>query len=130
MTSIMDPMKPGKTGLARLLDATAYSMKGLRATFVNEAAFRQELLLVLVLGVASFRVAGNALEWVILAAPLLVLLIVELLNSAIESAVDRIGPERHDLAGRAKDMGSAAVFLSLLLIATCWGAVGWSHYGG
>ena len=123
-------MKPGKSGLSRLLDATGYSIKGLKAAFINEAAFRQELLLVLVLGTASFFVAANIVEWLILVVPLLLLLIVELLNSAIESTIDRIGDEFHELSGRAKDMGSAAVLLNLLLIAVCWGAVTWSHYHG
>jgi diacylglycerol kinase (ATP) len=121
-------MKPGKSGLARLFDASGYSFSGLKAAFINEAAFRQELLLVLVLGSASFWLAQNALEWLVLAGPLLILLIVELLNSAIENTVDRIGDEMHELAGRAKDMGSAAVFLSLLLITTCWAAIAWDHY--
>jgi diacylglycerol kinase (ATP) len=123
-------MKPGKTGLGRLIDASGFSIKGLKAAFSNEAAFRQELLLVMVLGAASFFLAANPLEWLILVAPLMLLLIVELLNSAIETTVDRIGDEIHELSGRAKDMGSAAVFLSLLLIAVCWGAIAWSHYRG
>jgi len=123
-------MKPGKTGLARLVDATGYSFRGLAVAFRNEAAFRQELLLVAVLGAASFFLADNALEWLALVVPLVILLIVELLNSAIENTVDRIGDEIHPLAGRAKDMGSAAVFLSLLLIAICWGAVAWGHWHG
>lgn len=82
----------------------------------------------LVLGVASFWFASNAYEWLVLVVPLIVLLIVELLNSAIENTVDRIGDEPHELAGRAKDMGSAAVLFSLLLIAVCWGAIAWIHY--
>lgn len=121
-------MKPGKSGLPRLLDACGYSYKGIKAAFANEAAFRQELLLVLVLGAASFWFASNAYEWLVLFVPLIVLLIVELLNSAIENTVDRIGDEHHELAGRAKDMGSAAVFFSLLLIGICWAAIGWIHY--
>ena len=121
-------MKPGKTGLARLFDACGYSWKGIRAAFANEAAFRQELLLVLVLGAASFWFATNAYEWLVLFVPLIVLLIVELLNSAIENTVDRIGDEQHELAGRAKDMGSAAVLFSLLLIVVCWGAIAWIHF--
>ncbi len=121
-------MKPGKTGLRRGIDACGYSFQGIKAVFENEAAFRQELLLVLVLGTASFWLAANAYEWLVLVAPLLLLLIVELLNSAIENTVDRIGDEIHELSGRAKDMGSAAVMFSLLLIAVCWGAVGWFHY--
>lgn len=121
-------MKPGKSGIARLVDATGYSIRGLRAAFQNEAAFRQELLLVLVLGIASFFLATNPLEWLILVTPLLLLLIVELLNSAIENTVDRIGDEIHELAGRAKDMGSAAVLLNLILIAVCWAVVAWGRY--
>lgn len=123
-------MKPGKKGLSRLVDATGYSIKGLAAVFRNEAAFRQELLLTAVLFTASFWLAGNILEWLMLVAPLFLLLIVELLNSAIENTVDRIGDEVHELSGRAKDMGSAAVLLSLLLIATCWGVIAWNHFNG
>lgn len=123
-------MKPGKTGFARLLDATGYSFKGLKATFVHEAAFRQELLLVAVLGVASFWLAENPIEWLILVIPLFVLLITELLNSAIETAIDRIGDEIHELSGRAKDIGSAAVFISLVFIATAWGVIAWNHFSG
>lgn len=122
-------MKPGKTGLARIIDASVYSLKGLRATYRSEAAFRQELALCAVLLAASFWLARNALDWIVLVAPLLLLLIVELLNSAVESAVDRIGNEHHVLSERAKDMGSAAVMLSLLLTALCWGAVAWDRFG-
>ncbi|NND44054.1 MAG: diacylglycerol kinase [Xanthomonadales bacterium] len=121
-------MKPGKTGLGRLLDATGYSWRGFRAAFGNEAAFRQELLLCAVLLPASFWLARSPLEWLLLVVPLFILLIVELLNSAVENAVDRIGDEIHTLSGRAKDMGSAAVFAALTLIAVCWGAIAWSRY--
>ena len=121
-------MKPGNTGLARLIDATGYSINGLRAAFINEAAFRQELLLVAILGVAAFWLGENPLEWLILIFPLFLLLIVELLNSAVESTVDRIGSERHELAGRAKDLGSAAVMLSLALIAITWAVVAWHRF--
>jgi diacylglycerol kinase (ATP) len=120
-------LKPGKTGLRRLVDATGYSWKGLSATWRGEAALRQEMLLVVVLLAASFWLAGNLLEWLALVLPLFVLLIVELLNSAIEAVVDRIGDAPHVLSGRAKDMGSAAVLISLLMIATAWGTVGWQH---
>lgn len=121
-------MKPGKTGMARLVDATRNSWRGLRATFTNEAAFRQELLLVAVLGTASFWAARNTTEWLLLVLPLCVLLIAELLNSAVECVVDRIGEEFNELSGRAKDMGSAAVLLSLATIALAWGAVGWDRF--
>ena len=123
-------MKPGKSGIARLVDATRYSFRGLGAAFRNEAAFRQELLLVAVLLAASFRLQSGLVEWLVLVLPLFILLIVELINSAIEATIDRIGSERHELSGRAKDLGSAAVFIALLMIATAWGAVIWSHYHG
>lgn len=121
-------MKPAKKGIARLIDATGYSLRGLRACFTNEAAFRQEVALVVVLFPLSFLVARSPLEWLLLIVPLFVLLVVELLNSAVESVVDRIGHEPHELSGRAKDMGSAAVLLCLLLIGCCWGAVIWHNY--
>ena len=121
-------MKPGKTGIARIIDATAYSARGLRACFANEAAFRQEVALTAVLFPLAFAVARSATQWLLLVSPLFLLLIVELLNSAVESVVDRIGHEHHELSGRAKDMGSASVLLCLLLIACCWGAVIWQNY--
>jgi diacylglycerol kinase (ATP) len=120
-------LKPGKTGLARILAATSYSMKGLRAAYASEAAFRQEVLLTLCLLPLSFWVADTVLEWIVLVGPLLILLLVELLNSAVEAVVDRIGAEHHVLAGRAKDMGSAAVLLSLLLVAASWIPLGYLH---
>lgn len=121
-------MKPGETGLKRIIDASGYSIKGLRAAFHNEAAFRQELLLCLVLTPLSFWLAGNALQWLALIAPLFILMMVELLNSAVESAIDRVGAEYHALSGQAKDMGSAAVMLALALTAVCWGAVAWERF--
>lgn len=121
-------MKPGKTGLKRLLDATGYSVRGLKACYNNEAAFRQEMLALAVLLPLSFFVAQSPMQWLILVGPLLLLLIIELLNSAIETTVDRIGPEKHELSGRAKDMGSAAVMITLVLIACCWGTVIWTNY--
>jgi len=121
-------MKPGKSGMSRIIDATGYSMKGIKAAYIHEAAFRQEIALVVILTVASLWLAENVYQWLVLVIPLLILLIVELLNSAIENTVDRIGDELHELAGRAKDMGSAAVMFSLLLIAICWSAVLWDHY--
>ena len=121
-------MKPGKTGLRRRVNATGYSWQGLRASWQHEAAFRQELLLAVVLGAASFWLAQNVLQWLALITPLLLLLIVELLNSAIEAVVDRIGDEHHELAGRAKDMGSAAVLLCLLLVTLVWGTLCYERF--
>lgn len=122
-------MKPGKTGFARLLDATRYSSRGISACWRNEAAFRQEVLLVAALSPASFLVAKSVEQWLLLIAPLILLLIVELLNSAIENVVDRIGDERHELSGRAKDMGSAAVLICLLMTGLVWCAIGWKNFG-
>lgn len=121
-------MKPGKKGLARLIDATGYSIRGLRACFAFEAAFRQEVAAFAVLFPLSFLIARSAVQWLLLVAPLVLLLIVELLNSAVESVVDRIGDEKHELSGRAKDMGSAAVMLCLILIGCSWGGLIWSNY--
>ena len=121
-------MKPGKSGLARLIDAAAYSASGIRACWRNEAAFRQEVVLLLVLLPFSFLVARSVEQWLLLVTPLLLLLIVELLNSAVENVVDRIGPELHDLSGRAKDMASASVFFCLVLIALCWFTIAWSNF--
>ena len=121
-------MKPGKTGIVRILDAAGYSMSGIRAAWKNEAAFRQEVVGGLVMLLLSFFIAANPLQWLLLVFPLFILLIVELINSALESVVDRIGPERHELSGRTKDMGSAAVFFSLVLVAVSWTAIIWHNF--
>ena len=120
-------MKPGKTGIRRLLDATGYSLKGIRACWRNEAAFRQEVALCVVLFPLSFFLARSVEQWLLLVSPLFLLLMVELLNSAIENVVDRIGHEHHDLSGRAKDTASAAVLFCLVLIALCWAGIAWSN---
>jgi len=121
-------MKPGKSGMARLFDAAGYSIKGIRAAWRNEAAFRQEVALCVVLFPLSFFVARSIEQWLLLTTPLFLLLIVELLNTAIENVVDRIGSERHDLSGRAKDMGSAAVLVCLLMLAVAWLSIGWNNF--
>ena len=113
----------GKTGIRRLLAAFAYSMQGIGAAFRHEAAFRQELLLALILiPIALFVDVGGAAKAAMIASVLLVL-VVELLNSAIEATVDRISLEDHELAKRAKDFGSAAVFFSLLNVGVVWALV-------
>jgi diacylglycerol kinase (ATP) len=121
-------MKPGKTGLGRLIDATAYSARGIGACWKNEAAFRQEVVLIIVLLPLSLLVARSIEQWLLLILPLFLLLIIELLNSAIENVVDRIGHEHHALSGQAKDMGSAAVLICLLLIGLSWIAVAWRNF--
>ena len=112
--------KTGVTGLKRIINAFGYSMKGLRAAFKHESAFRQELALLVILLPLAILLGQNIVDYSILIGSLLLVLIVELLNSAVETVVDRIGDEHHELAGRAKDMGSAAVFISLLNVAVIW----------
>lgn len=113
-------MKEEISGLKHLTNSTRYSWKGLKAVFKHEAAFRQELIMIAILFPSSFFVAGSFGEWAVLTIPLFTVLIVELLNSAIESIVDRIGEEKHELSGRAKDMGSAAVMVNLFIIGLIW----------
>lgn len=116
-------MKPSTTGLRRIINATGYSMKGLRAAWQNEAAFRQESVLLVVMTAATFFLPVTLLEQLLMIASLFLVVIVELINSAIEAVVDRIGPEHHELSGRAKDIGSAAVFVALVLVVIIWGAI-------
>ncbi len=115
--------KPGQTGIKRIIDATRYSWLGLKAAWKYEAAFRQELMLALVGIPLAFYLAEdlNQLLWLIM--PLFILVMAELINSAIEAAIDRIGDEHHELSGRAKDMGSAIVFIALCLLATIWSLI-------
>jgi diacylglycerol kinase (ATP) len=112
--------KPKKTGLRRIINAAGYSWQGLQTAWKNEAAFRQELALSFVLLPLAWWLGGNGVERALLMGSCLVVLITELLNSAIESVVDRIGPEQHPLSGAAKDIGSAAVFIALLLVVVVW----------
>lgn len=113
-------MKPGKHGVARVVAATFYSFKGLQSCLKNEAAFRQEAVLFLLsLPVLFFLKVSLPIKLLLVAVGLLVL-VVELLNSAIESIVDLTSPDYNELAGRAKDMGSAAVLLTLLIAGLCW----------
>ena len=115
--------KPKPTGIKRIWLAFFYSMDGFRAAWKGEAAFRQELVLALILLSATGFVGQNAVEYSLLVGSVLLVLIVELLNSAIEATVDRIGPEKHPLSKNAKDMGSAAVLVSLMLVLSVWGAI-------
>ncbi|MDC9499626.1 MULTISPECIES: diacylglycerol kinase [unclassified Pseudoalteromonas] len=117
-----DVFKPNGLGIKRIFKATYCSYLGFKAAFIEEAAFRQELLLSIILLPISFWLASSALHWALLVSTLLIILIVELLNSAIEALTDRVSTERHVLSGRAKDMGSAAVTLSLMILTIVWGA--------
>ena len=116
-----DPVNPQKSrkGLSRVWHALGYSLAGLRAGWF-ETAFRQEAIASIVLIPGAVWLGRNWVETVLLAATVMLIMIVELLNTGIETAIDRIGPEWHDLSKRAKDMGSAAVLLSLLLCAGTW----------
>lgn len=113
----------GKTGLIRLWNAFRYSRAGFAAAYRNEDAFRQEVLLAAVLIPLAFFVSSSGLGRALLIGSVLVVLIVELLNSAIEATVDRISIEHHLLAKRAKDIGSAAVLLALVNLAAIWALV-------
>ena len=121
-------MKPGLTGITRIIAATRNSFRGIRDAWIHESAFRQDVSLSVVLFVLSFFLAATIVEWVVLILPLFLLIIVEILNSAIENTVDRFGGEHHLLSGRAKDMGSAAVMFCLVLIAIVWLSMVWSKY--
>ena len=121
MSTVDNPVNPQKSrrGLDRIWHATLISLDGLRAGW-GEAAFRQEVLCAIVMLPAAFWIGRTWVETALLAAVVVLVMIVELLNTGIETAIDRIGPEWHDLSKRAKDMGSAAVLLSLLLSGGIW----------
>ena len=124
-----NPANPQKQrrGLNRVMHATGYSIQGLIAGW-QETAFRQESLLAMVMIPAAFGLGNNWLETAALVAVVVLVLIVELLNTGIESAIDRIGPEWHALSKRAKDTGSAAVLLSLVLCSGTWIAAVWARF--
>jgi len=116
------------TGLARFYYATRYSIKGLRAAYRSEPAFRYELWAAALLLPLAFWLAQSGLQLGILISTLLFVLIMELINTAIEAVVDRAGTEFHALAGLAKDLGSAAVLLALLITALVWGGIAWDNF--
>jgi diacylglycerol kinase (ATP) len=118
----MSPFK-GQTGLKRILNASGYSLDGLRAAFTGEAAFRQLVLLNAILIPVSFFLHVSRVERALLIAVCLLALIVELLNSAVEAAIDRISLERHPLCKNAKDMGSAAQLVALSIILLVWAVI-------
>jgi len=113
-----DRHKP--TGITRLVRAFGYSFQGFRHTWREEAAIRQEVMLSMLLIPAGLYFGNSGVERALLVSPMLLILMVEILNSAVEAVVDRSGTERHPLAGMAKDMGSAAVMLSFALLGTVW----------
>lgn len=107
-------------GIKRLINACFFSVAGFKATWTHEEAFRQEVLLFLATTPLALWLTGNPIERVLLIGSIVLVLVVELLNSAVEAVVDRVGLEHHELSGRAKDIGSAAVMLSLLWAAATW----------
>lgn len=117
----MESPYKGKTGLRRLLNAFGYSLEGFKAAYQHEDAFRQEVLMTIVLIPLAVYLGKTGLETAVMVACVILVLLVELLNSAIEATVDRISLENHMLAKRAKDIGSAAVLLSLINLAVVWG---------
>ena len=119
--------KTGVTGIKRILNAGGYSWKGICSAYKHEAAFRQELWMAAALIPAGIYLGATFLDKAILVCSVLFILVVELLNSAIESVVDRISDEHHELAGRAKDMGSAAVLFAFIITAIAWAAVLFEH---
>ncbi len=121
-------MKNESTGFTRIVKAAGFSLKGLSAAWKNEAAFRQEVIGVLPFIILSFFLDVTSIERILLVGVLVMVVIVELLNSAVECAIDRIGPEFHVLSGRAKDIGSAAVLLTIILAVFTWVSVFWPHW--
>lgn len=117
---LLEKMLHSMGDVGRVLRAAGYSIAGLRAALRKEAAFRQEVILFVVLAPLAFWLGRNGIERALLLGSLLLVLIVELLNSAVEATVDRISKKHHRLSGRAKDMGSAAVYLSILLATLTW----------
>ncbi len=113
----------GKTGLRRLVNAFGYSMDGFKAAYRHEDAFRQEVWLSLVLIPLAFYLEAEAMHRILMVGSVLLVMIVELLNSAVEAVVDRVSIERHALAKRAKDIGSAAVLLALINLGVVWGLI-------
>ena len=113
----------GTAGLERLFNALGFSMQGLTAAFKNEAAFRQEIYLSIVLVPLGFYLGETGVEIALLVSVILLVLITELINSGMEAVVDRFGGEQHELSGRAKDVGSAAVLIALLNVVLVWGCV-------
>ncbi len=116
-------MKPGEQGLTRIISATRYSWQGLRAAWKHEAAFRQEASLALIGFPLAYFLARDTNDFLLLTLPLLLLMLAELANSAIEAIVDRLGDEPDELSGRAKDMGSAMVFMAIVMAMLSWGTL-------
>ena len=112
------PRRPG-----RILKATVWSLQGLRAAWLHESSFRLEVYLFVVLAPLALWLGADGVERALLVGSMVLVLSAELLNSAVEAVIERYGPEHHELAGRAKDMGSAAVFVLMMNVLLCWGLI-------
>lgn len=115
--------KPGRRGLARLIDANRYSMRGLRAAWTHEEGFRTECLLMLLLVPLAIWLARTPVEFLLLVGSCALVMLAEIINSAIEAVVDRVSLDQHPLSGQAKDLGSAAVFICMMLVLLVWGTL-------
>ncbi len=111
------------TLIRHIMNAFVYTFAGLKAAWKNELAFRTEVIIILILTPVGIWLGRSTVEWALLIASCLLILITELLNSALEAVVDRIGPQRHELSKRTKDMGSAAAFISMVAAAVVWGII-------
>ena len=120
--------KPGYTGLRRIANAAKYSAQGFGHAWRYESAFRQEITVTLLLVPVALWLGRTPIERMMLIACCFFVVVVELLNSAVETAIDRVGDEQHELSGRAKDLGSAAVFVSVVIPVAVWGTVAWQRF--
>ncbi|WP_435946545.1 diacylglycerol kinase [Dryocola sp. BD586] len=120
-------MANNTAGFTRIIKAAGYSWKGLRAAWINEAAFRQEGVAAVIAIAVACGLDVDAITRILLIGSVVLVMIVEILNSAIEALVDRVGTDYHELSGRAKDMGSAAVLIAIILAVATWGTLLWPH---
>lgn len=121
-------MKPKTKGIRRILNASIYSWRGLKSAWLSEAAVRQEVFLIALLLPTALFLPVTAVEKALLIFSVLLILLTELINSAIEAAIDRIGLEHHPLSGKAKDIGSAAVLIAIIMAAIVWGLILLSYW--
>ena len=118
----------GNTGITRIVKAAGYSWQGIKSAYQNEAAFRQEIWLAVILVPLAIWLSESGLQLGLMLSSVVLVMMVEILNSAIEAAIDRHGNEQHLLSGRAKDMGSAAVLFAFIYLLLIWGGILWDNY--
>ena len=118
----------GNTGLTRIVKAAGFSWQGIKSAYQNEAAFRQEVGLAIILVPLAIWLSESGLQLGLMLSSVVLVMMVEIINSAIEAAIDRHGNEQHLLSGRAKDMGSAAVLFAFIYLLLIWGGILWDNY--